>query len=101
MKKTAIIIAAIAFVLSGAVCGAKSKTLGSFIEKVSSSLVSFNYTFSMQPAIMPILSVPGYVSGSFVPHSSRLFPGIGKTCFRGNKAFCPNGRWALLVLYGV
>ena len=50
MKKTAIIIAAIVFVLSGADCGAKSKTLGSFIEKVSSSFVSFNYTFSMQPA---------------------------------------------------
>ena len=47
MKKTAIIIAA-AIVFSAFPMGAKSKTLGAFIDKVSSSLVTFDYSFSMQ-----------------------------------------------------
>ena len=49
MKKTAIIIAAIALALLFSVpSGAKSKTLGNFIDKVSSSLVTFDYSFTMQ-----------------------------------------------------
>ena len=47
MKKTAIIIALMLFSLS-IPSGAKSKTLGSFIEKVSSSLVRFDFSYSMQ-----------------------------------------------------
>ena len=48
MKKTAIIIAAAALALFSVPSGAKSKTLGSFIDKVSSSLVTFDYSFTMQ-----------------------------------------------------
>ena len=48
MKKTAIIIAAAALALFSIPSGAKSKTLGSFIDKVSSSLVTFDYSFTMQ-----------------------------------------------------
>lgn len=47
MKKTAIIIALMLVSLS-IPSGAKSKTLGSFIEKVSSSLVRFDFSYSMQ-----------------------------------------------------
>lgn len=51
MKKTvSIIIMAVAVLSSGAPSMAKSKTLGNFIEKVSSSLVKFDYSFSMQTA---------------------------------------------------
>lgn len=45
MRKTIIIIAAIFVSMLDA--GAKSRTLDSFIAKVSSSLVSFDYSFSM------------------------------------------------------
>ena len=48
MKKTAIILAAAALALFSIPSGAKSKTLGSFIDKVSSSLVTFDYSFTMQ-----------------------------------------------------
>lgn len=48
MKKTAIILAAAALTLFSIPSGAKSKTLGSFIDKVSSSLVTFDYSFTMQ-----------------------------------------------------
>lgn len=48
MKKTAIIFAAAALALFSIPSGAKSKTLGSFIDKVSSSLVTFDYSFTMQ-----------------------------------------------------
>ena len=48
MKKTAVIFFAVALLLAGVPSGAKSRTLGAFIEKVNSSLVSFNYSFSMQ-----------------------------------------------------
>ncbi len=48
MKKTAIIIAAAALALFSIPSGAKSKTLGSLIDKVSSSLVTFDYSFTMQ-----------------------------------------------------
>lgn len=48
MKKTAIIIAAAALALFSIPSGAKSKTLGSFIDRVSSSLVTFDYSFTMQ-----------------------------------------------------
>ena len=45
------IIIAIAAILAAAVpSGAKSKTLSSFIDKVSSSLVSFEYSFTMRTA---------------------------------------------------
>ena len=47
MKKTVLITIAAAL-LFGLPAGAKSKTLESFISKVSSSLVSFDYSFSMQ-----------------------------------------------------
>ena len=47
MKKTVLITIAAAL-LFGLTAGAKSKTLESFISKVSSSLVSFDYSFSMQ-----------------------------------------------------
>ena len=47
MKKTVLITIAVAL-LFGLPAGAKSKTLESFISKVSSSLVSFDYSFSMQ-----------------------------------------------------
>ena len=47
MKKTAIILAAALSVIC-IPAGAKSKTLGNFIEKVSASLVTFDYSFSMQ-----------------------------------------------------
>ncbi len=48
MKKIAIILAAAALALFSIPSGAKSKTLGSFIDKVSSSLVTFDYSFTMQ-----------------------------------------------------
>ena len=48
MKKTTIILAAAALALFSIPSGAKSKTLGSFIDKVSSSLVTFDYSFTMQ-----------------------------------------------------
>lgn len=49
MRKS--IIIAIAAILAAAVpSGAKSKTLSSFIDKVSSSLVSFEYSFTMRTA---------------------------------------------------
>ena len=48
MKKTAIIIAAIALIGFSIPTGAKSRTLAGFIEKVSSSLVTFDYSFTMQ-----------------------------------------------------
>jgi outer membrane lipoprotein-sorting protein len=48
MKKTAIIIAAAALALFSIPSGAKSKTLGSFVDRVSSSLVTFDYSFTMQ-----------------------------------------------------
>lgn len=47
MKKTAIITAA-AILLAYVPAGAKSKTLSAFIDKVSSSLVTFDYSFSMR-----------------------------------------------------
>ena len=47
MKKTVLITIAAALLL-GVPAGAKSKTLESFIGKVSYSLVSFDYSFSMQ-----------------------------------------------------
>ena len=46
MRKTIIILAAL---LAASVCAdAKSKILERFIDKVSSSLVSFDYSFSLQ-----------------------------------------------------
>ena len=47
MKKT-IIIAVVALLASGMVSSAKSKTLTNFVDKVSSSLVSFDYSFTLQ-----------------------------------------------------
>ena len=47
MKKTTIILV-LALAVSSISAGAKSKTLGNFIEKVSASLVTFDYSFSMQ-----------------------------------------------------
>ena len=48
MKKTVIILAAVALCAFSVTSGAKSKTLGDFIDMVSSSLVTFDYSFSMQ-----------------------------------------------------
>ena len=48
MRKT--IIIAVAILACGLPSMAKSKTLSNFIEKVSSSLVSFDYSFSMKAA---------------------------------------------------
>lgn len=48
MKKTVIIFAALALCAFSIPSGAKSKTLGDFIDKVSASLVTFDYSFSMQ-----------------------------------------------------
>ena len=48
MKKTAFIIAAIALIGIGTPSVAKSRTLAGFIEKVSASLVTFDYSFTMQ-----------------------------------------------------
>lgn len=47
MKKT-IIIAVVALLASSMVSSAKSKTLTNFVDKVSSSLVSFDYSFTLQ-----------------------------------------------------
>lgn len=48
MKKISRIIAVLVLVSLGLPAGAKSKTLSGFIDKVSSSLVTFDYSFSMQ-----------------------------------------------------
>ena len=70
MKKTVIIITAVALLLSGVQSGAKSKTLGAFIEKVNSSLVSFDYSFSMQ-----------------TPASKSKMTGKGKVKIQGSSFF--------------
>ena len=49
MRKN-IIIAIVAILAAAVPSGAKSKTLSSFIDKVSSSLVSFEYSFTMRTA---------------------------------------------------
>ncbi|MBP5218661.1 MAG: outer membrane lipoprotein carrier protein LolA [Bacteroidales bacterium] len=48
MKKITRLLAILALVSLGLPAGAKSKTLTGFIDKVSSSLVTFDYSFSMQ-----------------------------------------------------
>ena len=70
MKKTVIIITAVALLLSGVQSGAKSRTLGAFIEKVNSSLVSFDYSFSMQ-----------------TPASKSKMTGKGKVKIQGRSFF--------------
>jgi outer membrane lipoprotein-sorting protein len=70
MKKTVIIITAVALLLSGVQSGAKSRTLGAFIEKVNSSLVSFDYSFSMQ-----------------TPASKSKMTGKGKVKIQGSSFF--------------
>ena len=89
MKKTVIIITAVALLLSGVQSGAKSRTLGAFIEKVNSSLVSFDYSFSMQtPASKSKMTGKGKVK---IQGSSFFLEGNGLEVWCDDRPFLRRG----------